>query len=218
MGAKSSIVIIVVAAVALAGCATPAQRKAVTIRNGTEGAAQQMKVCVTAARSMQGADAVATKYAEDSSQPSLQQLTDSNLPNDGEVKALFMVHDAVQQCRANFVTALSSVAPTLANVFVESYQKSDSQLVLLVQKKQTWGEYNKAVQQIAVEARGELTKAGQQIDASLQRENAQEVAQQQRAVQNYLSYMQNQQAIAAANRPINTQCYRIGNVTNCTTN
>jgi hypothetical protein len=94
----------------------------------------------------------------------------------------------------------------------------------LVNKRQSWGEYAKRLKDITTDARSELAAEEARITSGLQQSHEAELAQRQAAAQAAADalarYAQTQQIIANTNRPVFTNCLRMGyqgNMLNCTT-
>lgn len=204
-------------ALGLAGCATAAQRQSVAINARAAQANTAFQACMAGAIATPAGEVMAAKMPLKGG-VTLAELGDASYVTPEQVAALSDYHQAMQPCRSAIVQAYLGFAPGMSNLLAEMFEGNDRRVLDLIQKKTTWGEYNKSAQDAGVKLQVAMTAEAQRIDAGLAEANAQEMQQRQQAAQAYLNYMQNQAAINAANRPITTNCTRFGMQVSCTTN
>jgi hypothetical protein len=152
----------------------------------------------------------------------LQQLSDSSLTTESEIAAILRVHPSVQACRQQALDRLMQSTPSFAAILATLYAKGDNNLIELVGKRESWGEYTRQVRDLAIEARSELTAEAQRISSELQQSHEAELAQRQAAAQAaadaFARYAQTQQIISRMSAPVNciTMTIRPGfQTTNC---
>lgn len=203
---------------ALGGCATQAQKQAVTISTRAQAIDAQGKACQGDVFASPAAAMLMVHAPRDPAQPTLQQLADTSFPDDAQVAAIYQVHDGLALCRKQIIDGYITIAPGIASLMMTTFQQSDAEVLQLVQKKINWATYNGASQALAIEYRQKALQESQRIVTALNQENQAELAQRAQALQAFADYMQRQQAINAANRPIVTNCNHFGNQTTCTTN
>ena len=201
----------------LTSCATPAQMRAASIRQNALAALERAKLCLGNVMDDSGFQSLAVHMPMDlKGNPSMEQLIDNGVPNDGDTKKLIKLHDEIEPCRQQLVKDYMGIAPSIASILIDGYEKSDLITADLVQHKITWGEANKEHQALKAEITQKITEAAQEIDRGLAEENAAEIANRQRVFNNWMRWQQNQQLINTLNRPVTTNCTQFGNTTNCT--
>jgi hypothetical protein len=211
-------------AVLLAGCATAAQRQYQSMASNNRSAAQDLQACVVALYNSPEFAPLRAHFALPPALPTLEQLSENSRATDGEIRLLLEVHPRVQACRQQLLDRLTQSTPSLAAILATLYAKSDDSLIQLISKRQTWGKHTRQVRDLAIEGRSELTAEAQRITSELQQSHEAELAQRQAAAQAAADalgrYAQTQQIIANMNRPVFTDCLRMGyqgNMLNCTT-
>ena len=93
---------------------------------------------------------------------SLQQLMSTDKISDAETAQMYIRHDKAQPCRDAYLAELNRIDVGRASVGVEEFAQFDKQVILLIQKKQTWGEYVTAVRDIVVAGMNRQTQLIQQ--------------------------------------------------------
>ncbi len=81
-------------------------------------------------RSMQGA------------RPTLDQLSDTSTVSDEEIAALYQLKTPIDICRQEFLASLTGVSLDHKPAYIDFWSNDDKDMVELVQKKITWGEFN----------------------------------------------------------------------------
>jgi hypothetical protein len=107
-----------------------------------------------------------------------------------------------------------AIDPTLVPIVLVAITKSEDSLIDLIQKKQSWGAHVKRVRDAIIAGTAELQAEGRRITSELQQSHEAELAQRQAAAQAATAalaqYAQTQQIIANMNRPVFTNCLRMG--------
>jgi hypothetical protein len=132
----------------LSACATPADRETSRILAGTQEAWHTVLTC----RRTIGAE---QRYQElaihmpliDTYTATLRQLSDTGLPNDGEVRLLGLWLGELQTCRRQFAYAAQQHFPTALAILLALWNKEDETFVLLATRRLSWG---KATMQLRV--------------------------------------------------------------------
>lgn len=149
----------------------------------------------------------------------LDQLTDESLVSDEEAAAWREFHASVEKCRQQALTKMSGVVPGIASILSTSYAHGDDNLIDLLQKKITWGEYARRRRDLDSEVGGQLVAEDLREASGVQR--AQEADAAERA--------QRAAALAEAFRniqippppvirpPVMTNCQQMGATINCMT-
>lgn len=201
--------------VALTGCATQAQRQAQAISTSWQSISAQVQACVTTVQLSEEAAPIRRHTPLKIQDATLQQLTDPAKATDDEIAAIYVTHPKVQECRSTELDALSRTTPIMVPVLVDLFNRSDQNLIALLEKKITWGEGNQRQKDLFVEAQKSIAAAAQQINASLQQSHEAELARRQAAANALAQWAAQQQTINALTRPRITNCNAIGNTVNC---
>jgi hypothetical protein len=120
------------------------------------------------------------------------------------------------------VDGLSGAIPSLVPILSAEYIKGEDNILLLVQRKQSWGDFSKRRRDIESEARAQLQTEARRIMAGLEQSHEAALARRQAAIQATSDALarwgQTQQIIANMNRGVNctTIAIRPGfSTTNC---
>jgi citrate lyase beta subunit len=210
--------IIALICIAVASCATQAQKQSQIISDAGELAGAELTICVSAAGNDPAISALRANMPDNANDLTLSQQTNASKATDEEIAMIYIRHEKLQVCRNKYIAAISPVMPGIANAMVEVYTKTDKELIRLVKKEISWGDYVVARRDIATAGRTTVTAEGQRIDDALRQSHNGEMAERQAAAENFAAYIQTQQMINAMNRPVTTQCTRFGNTVNCTSN
>ena len=209
--------IIIFICMLLAGCATQAQRQFQTMKTGNEANAAQLKECSAAVYNSADYAPLRPHLPASLSDATLQQLSDSSLANPEEVHAVYVTHPQAQQCRKVFLTNLARTEPSLVPIFTASYNQADDDLLALIQRKLSWGDYLRHGRDRVAQLQAKAQAEDQRVVGELKQENQAELAQRQRAAEALAQWAQTQELINAANRPVITNCNAFGNSVNCMT-
>lgn len=132
--------IMLVALGLLAGCATPS----------TSQVGEAYNKCIAQVSvTPEFASLVAHGVFNDPSQLTLAQLGDTSYMTYAESVAADDAQKAVQPCRQSALAGLQNQAPALANLFALEYEVDDNNALALIQRRQTWGQYDENRQHIA---------------------------------------------------------------------
>ena len=82
--------------------------------------------------------------------PSVEQLADNSIPSVGEVHLVLQAHAALGPCKERALEALSRFAPEQAAVAREVTTANEDALVPLVQRQETWGDYNRQARNLVL--------------------------------------------------------------------
>jgi hypothetical protein len=201
----------------LCGCPTATQRHFETMKTGNQQANAEMDACVSAAYNSPDGAARRAHLPLRLRDATLQQLSDQTFPTPAEVQQTFAYHSQIQACRKAFLASRAQSEPALVPILVSNFNRLDDDLIALTQRKLSWGEYLRRVRDRAAETEAALQAADHQVVSDLKQEHAEEMAQRQRAAEALAAWVQTQQLINAANRPVITNCSGVGNSINCVT-
>ncbi len=191
----------VLVALTLGGC-TAAQMQAYRISANTRSAVDRMKACRLAVYNSAEFAPLRPHIPFDIQDATLEQMTSSSMANDQETKAIYATHPQLQECRHATLESAAETTPTIVPILTDGWDRQDSLLISVVQKKATWGEYLRGSKEIFQEVRARLAAEGVEIAARLQRSHEAEVTRRQAALATFVQQQQNQQLINALNRPI----------------
>jgi hypothetical protein len=125
----------------------------------------------------------------------------TSIINDQEIKAIFATHPRVQECRKAYLVNISQSTPSLVSIYTAFYNKSEDDLLALIRKQLTWGEFAKKRRDDATETQTAVQAEGRSIVEGLKQDNVAELAQRQKAAEAVAQWAQTQQMINALNRP-----------------
>ena len=201
----------------IAGCATAAQRQHQMMSTTIQSASQNLLACIATVHDSAEYAPLRKHIPSKISDATLEQLADTNLASEEEIKAIFATHPKLQSCRQDFLSQISQTVSTVAPIFVTIWMKSDNSLVDLVQKKQSWGDHLRRRREAANEGQVQLAEENKRIMAGLSQSHQAELARRQAAANAFTQYNQTQQIINNMNRPVNCMSNRVGNqvFTNC---
>jgi len=196
------IIIAILAAVTLAGCATAAQRQASTIKTVVQAAVAADKECLVAVRSK-------PEYApllphllteENKFQPTMAQLGDEKYATNAEATLLAEYHDETDNCRRPDVEKIASVAPNVALPMTDALINGDRLTLRVIKHEISWGEAARTYQTENNEIQKRVLAAAQELDSNLNESHQAELAQRQAALDALAQWAQQQQMINAFNR------------------
>lgn len=220
------VAVVLLAALALAGCATRAEREDNRIETVMSKTATDWAACL---RQAQGLPAnVALKGKADiltPAPPSIEQRMDGRKPTDDDINNLIVVYrDGVAPCRQQALAGAGAAHPSLAAVYGWTYTASDENLGRLLRREATFGQFAEAKARINQEASSRWLQASSSIKSGLATSHANEVQQRQAASaalaqwsQQQQMIIQQQQMINAMNQPRMTNCQYFGTQLQCTT-
>lgn len=169
-------------------------------------------------------------FEKDDSPNKLELMSSTAKLNDKQRIALLEVVGAAQKCRAGILADLKSF-PSLAITYENFFGDMDIVHAQLLSKKITIGDANTQKAQITSRAKSAyataITNLDSQYNSAISREMEARQAEDRQRRALAAQYLMNQQLINQQtiqnqlnnnNRTINTNCTRIGNQVNCTSN
>jgi len=162
---------------------------------------------------------------EPGSQPSQAQQADPTMATPQEAKLVLSFHQKyVVPCRQEGLMRSSTMGPAIVAILVESFARSDASYLRLVERRMSWGEYNREVQALRTDTRARLaTAAGRQNNPGLE-DLAQDARQRQAAMVALENWKRQQQALVQKQRQLNpgdparlNDCTYLGETVTCTT-
>jgi len=180
-----------------AACATQAQQQGQQMKATLDAAGHDFDVCATAVDQDPAIAPIQEKLPKDLRNATLRQQTDETRATEPQIAALYVLHDKMSVCREHSIQAITNVSPILASIMVDKFTKSDKQLIGLIQKKLTWGEYVTGQRDINAAATAAIAAEDQKIVSSLRQSHEAELARRDAAYNAYMQYQQTQQLIGA---------------------
>jgi hypothetical protein len=211
----SAMLVTLSAALFLNGCATQAQRQFAAIKTENQENNAQIKACVAAVYNLPENAPLRQHIPLNITDVTLQQLSDTSLASQDEIHAILVAHPQLQQCRKAFLTNLAQTEPSVVPILTTTYNKNEDDLVALIQRKISWGEYIHRIRDRGTETQVAVKGEERRIVGELRQENQFELEQRQRAAEALTSWAQTQELINAANRPVVTNCNAFSNTLNC---
>jgi len=194
--------------VMLAGCSpsppTTAQREYQAMVSNAQTAAQTFRSCSDAVYNSSQFAPIRAHYPESVVQATPQQLADQDYATGSEIKTILQAHPQFAACRTDYLNQLSQPTPTLATIETAAFAQMQNKLIGLIQKKLTWGQFLRQLQDITRQSSRQFSAEAQRIAAGLEQSNEAELARRQAAADAYLQYQQTQQIINNMNSSVNT--------------
>ena len=156
--------------------------------------------------------------------PSQAQQADPTMATPQEAKLVLSFHQKyVVPCRQEGLMRSSTMGPAIVVILVESFAKSDANYLKLIERKMSWGEYNREVHALRVDTRARLAAAvAQQNNPGLE-DLAQDAQQRQASMVALENWKRQQQALVQKQRLINpadparlNDCAYLGATVTCT--
>jgi hypothetical protein len=210
--------------ISIIGCATAAQQRAAQLRRDIPVVIAKSKSCSDAVDDKPNYLQVGYRTASKNLRtPTLAQLTDDGLATDEETALIVDRHNDMAHCREQLIKELMNVESGVIPIMTTYWQMGDLVLADLITRKITFGEANKRRSALVNEQVAKLTEYGNQLDRNLAAAHNAEIQNRDAAFSALLQWsqqqqmlMQNQQMLNAINKPVTTNCYRIGNSVQCT--
>jgi hypothetical protein len=173
-------VVAVLLTLCVAGCATAAQREVERMKSSAERGISASDACQAKVEATPDYQSIkALMPGQDG--PSLVAQTNSSKAAPEEIRALFAVHAAAVPCRKIRLEAAGDVSPLLVPPLAEHYARVDAAYVGLVERKLTWGEFNRAVEASRLQGKSQFEAAAAHLQRGLNQSHSAEVARRQQA-------------------------------------
>jgi hypothetical protein len=202
----------------LCGCATQAQRQYQAMATTDKAASEKVASCAAAVYNSPEAAVLRPHMPLKPVDTTLQQISDLSIINDQEIQAILVTHPLVQECRKVYLADISQSTPSLVPIYTAFYNRGEDDLLALMRKQLTWGEFAKKRRDDATESQAAVQAEGRRIVEGLKQDNAAELAQRQRAAEAITQWAQTQQMINALNRPTFYTMPPVQNSVNCMSN
>jgi hypothetical protein len=152
--------------------------------------------------------------------PTLIQLADRGFATEDEIPVIITIHNEMASCREQLIETAMPVLPGIIPIFV--YHESDITVVDLMEKKITWGDYNKQKVRLRDDTMEKARLALTQLQRDLEASHNAEILQRQVALAALSDWAVQQQALAqrqqlinSLNRPVVTSCSSAGAFVRC---
>lgn len=166
----------------LSGCATDAQRQGQAMRDNYRLTYTALNSCV---RGITERDeyAILRRHAPlDINTATLEQQTDTSFISDDEANATFPRHALIMECRESALNQIAVTNPSLIPVMSNGMARADENLIDLITKKETWGEFVVRQKKMTEEFIRNFNAEVRVIDAQLNQSHASEIANRQAAI------------------------------------
>lgn len=205
------------------GCMTAAQRQVVTIMSTMKGVSEKANICIATITSNPAYEPILQHTPLDGrTSPTLSQLADRSFATEEHASIIITIHNEMAVCREQLIEASMPVLPGIIPIFVRYYHESDINLVDLMERKITWGDYNKQKVRLRDENMDKARIALTQLQRDLEASHNAELLQQQIALASLSNWavqqqalVQRQQLINSLNRPVVTSCSSAGTFVRC---
>jgi hypothetical protein len=201
----------------LGGCATAAENEVERQQQALKEGREAATACWDRAESLQAFKMVEAKLPSRSGPISMALQANTSRLTPEEATALLDFHrEGLSVCRELMLQSAAKVSALLPPVLAEAFAAQDQQYVRLIKREISWGDYATAAVQRRAAFDAAIAKAGQQNRNQLEASHDREMARRAQAAQAMQTYIYQQQVINAINRPVTTNCYRVGAMVNCT--
>lgn len=140
----------------------------------------------------------------------LAQLADNSLATTAEIASVSAVFPGLRKCQSQFLAKVETLAPTFAPIFANSYRDSDDDVIALIQRRMTWGDFTRHRRDLAITGHEALITEERRLAAE---DQARAAAMIQGLAAAYAITQAAQPAPPP--RPIFTTCTHQGVFTNC---
>jgi hypothetical protein len=218
----------------LCACATQAQRQSKNIRDAVVQAKNEVVSCNKLVDADPKFSTVVVNAAANGL-PTLQQLSNQNVPGPAEGNLIIAWRQARDNCAQQPLMEVAGVAPAISQVLQANIARLDDVFLDLSKGKYSWGQAMALVKKDTLEASAKVTELASQMNSELAAENQEELDRRAaaaaafgQAMQQASQNIQQQQIInqqqQLINRsympqpiaPIHTTCNQMGTFTNCT--
>jgi len=212
-----SVAVTLMLASLLAGCATAAQRQYQAMSTGNQAIMTQGKACLEAAYNSPDAAPVRAHEPFNVADASLSQLADASLATKPEIDSIMTIHPQLRACQKIALDAMLNTTPSVVPLLAKAYSEADDDILLLIKRKLSWGEYTKRRRDRSLAGQVAIQAESQRITAGLEQQHESELGRRQAALNAISQWAQTQQMINAMNRPVMTNCFGAGSMISCTT-
>jgi hypothetical protein len=155
---------------ALTGCVAQQQQQAL----------QETSACLQAAYNLPEAAPMRARTPFDINDATLTQLAETSLADKPETDAILTVNPRFRACQNQVVERLRKLAPTAAPLIARFYRDHNEDVLALVQRKMTWGDFNKRRRDRALAGQEKLVEEDRRLAAE-DEARAQDQAERRRA-------------------------------------
>ena len=208
VGAARRAVVMTALATSLAACATAAQREFQAIKANNGAASQQLQTCVATVYNDPAVAPLRRHLPLNVTDATVEQLADTSLATNQETQAIESAYPRYHECRRQYLSQISSTTPSLIPIYIAAYNNTQDQVVNLIKRQVSWGEFLRRIRQIDAEAAAQVSAESQRLVATLNRSHEAELARRQAAADAMA-------IVGAMNRPVMTNCNNVGPFINC---
>jgi hypothetical protein len=203
-------------ALMMGGCESATKQEAARLNEATEAATAADKACVARYAASDEYQFLKGKLPPLDAMPSMELLTNQSKPTEAESAVLLKLHkDYISPCRQQMVENATKVTPSFGAAYAVNYADADREFVKLVLPQETWGEFAQAYTQRVAKLRQSLEEIRANVNRDLAQARAAEAQRAQALASDFAQFAQQQQIIAAMNRPVRVNCMRTGVIVNC---
>lgn len=206
----------VLAILAVAGCATTAQREASRIQGVASADAPVIDACLRATVASPPYQALKAKMGEYSDSPTRAMKLNADKATAQEAaQVLSLRQDYLTPCRKIALESAAKVDPAIVAILAENYARADANYAKFSTHMISWGEFVTENQVLVTERRANLLAAGESIQKDLKGSPALVTTPRQQA-EAALSNWTRQQRILLGGQQV-TNCRYVGSMLACTT-
>jgi hypothetical protein len=214
---------LVIALLAVAGCATKAQQEVSRIGGVASADAPGIDACWAKVLKSPQHQALRGKMADYSDSPTLAMKINTDRATAGEAAQLLSLHqEYLSPCRKMAMESAGKVDPVIVAILAESYANTDVNYAKFVGREITWGEFVTENQALVTERRARLLAAGEKFQKNLKDSAPPDTSSQQQAAAALSNWTHRQEILLgqqktnSVNQPRVTSCRYDGSTLNCT--
>lgn len=205
-------------ALALAGCATSADREQSRMQTAMNQGSTAIAECSQRVKSTPEYAAIGRRLDREAGPVSLQERASKAKATDAEIAQIYALHAATQPCWKLRIESASNVSPLFAGVFAARFTAADRNLLRLVKREITWGDYHLAEEADAQKYLAEGRAIAQGLESRIAASREAELERRQRAAMFFQQWSFQQQLLNEQRRTRVTNCQYVGANISCVTN
>jgi len=182
---------------------------------GNTALIEQLRTCGTELYNSPEAAVLRQHSPSDAREATLSQLADQSLPTRQEIASIMAVHARAQTCRKALLDGLVNTTPTVVPVLAKAFAAAEDDTIAFAQRRISWGERTRRSRDRIIALQAAIQGEEGRIVSGLEQSHQAELARRQEALNALSQWAQTQQMINAMNRPVFTNCSRVGSFTNC---
>ncbi|MEQ1486075.1 hypothetical protein [Methyloglobulus sp.] len=165
------------------GCQTAAEKQLSSMQNDTKTALSEINACVHKIEINPSYESIAKRYPINwANDPTILQLSDNTVPSDKDIQKIILAFNDMGQCRQLGIKLNKNIMPEIIPISLEAITAEDILTADLVQKKITWGDYNRKRTSLRNDFSAKARVVAAQVGNALAQSHQAEIQHQQEAI------------------------------------